>query len=61
LFPPGVTVGPAFARRLLEAARLAAIIRHVQEVTGNVAMNCRHYGISRQVFCTWLRRYEADG
>jgi hypothetical protein len=24
-------------------------------------MTCRHYGISRQVFYTWLRRYEADG
>ena len=43
------------------AARRLAIIGHAQEVTGNVAMTCRYYGISRQVFYTWLRRYEAEG
>jgi len=35
------------------AARRLAIIRHAREVTGNVAMTCRYYGISRQVFYTW--------
>ena len=40
------------------AARRLAIIRHAREVTGNVAMTCRYYGISRQVFYTWYRRYE---
>ena len=29
-----------------------AIIRHAQEVTGNVAQTCRYYGISRQVYYT---------
>ena len=43
------------------AARRLAIIRHADEVTGNVAKTCRYYGISRQVFYTWLRRYEAEG
>jgi transposase InsO family protein len=43
------------------AARRLAIIRHAQEVTGNVALTCRYYGISRQVFCTWMRRYQAEG
>jgi transposase-like protein len=43
------------------AARRVAIIRHAREVTGNVARTCRYYGISRQVFYTWLRRYEAEG
>jgi transposase-like protein len=43
------------------AARRLAIIRHAQEVSGNVALTCRYYGISRQVFYTWLRRYQADG
>ena len=43
------------------AARRLAIIRHAQEVTGNVALTCRYYGISRQVYYRWLRRYEADG
>ena len=43
------------------AARRLAIIRHAEEVTGNVALTCRYYGISRTVFYTWLRRYRADG
>jgi transposase len=43
------------------AARRLAIIRHAQEVTGNVAQTCRYYGISRQIFYTWLRRYQAEG
>jgi transposase InsO family protein len=43
------------------AARRLAIIRHAQEVTGNVALTCRYYGISRQVFYRWLRRYQAEG
>jgi transposase len=30
-------------------------------VTGNVAMACRYYGISRQVFYVWYRRYETGG
>ena len=42
------------------AARRLAIIKHAQEVTGNVAMTCRYYGISRQVFYRWYRRYEED-
>jgi transposase-like protein len=43
------------------AARRLAIIRHAREVTGNVALTCRYYGISRQVFYVWYRRYEAEG
>ena len=30
--------------------RRLAIIRHVEEVTGNVALTCRYYGISRQCY-----------
>src|ERR1700689_5987832 len=26
--------------------------------TGNVALTCRHFGISRQTFYRWLKRYE---
>jgi transposase InsO family protein len=44
-----------------EVRRRLAIIRHVEEVTGNVALTCRYYGISRQVFYTWRRRYDAHG
>jgi transposase InsO family protein len=38
-----------------------AIIRHAEEVTGNVAMTCRYYGISRPCFYKWLHRYEELG
>jgi transposase InsO family protein len=41
--------------------RRLAVLRHVEEVTGNVALTCRSFGISRQLYYTWRRRYEADG
>jgi transposase-like protein len=43
------------------AARRLAIIRHAQEVTGNVSGTSRYYGITRQIYYTWLRRYEEGG
>ena len=43
------------------AARRLAILRHAEEVTGNVALTCRYYGITRQAFYLWRRRYEAEG
>jgi transposase-like protein len=43
------------------AAHRLAIIRHAQELTGNVSKTCRYYGISRQVYYKWLRRYEDGG
>jgi transposase-like protein len=43
------------------AAHRLAIIRHAQELTGNVSKTCRYYGISRQVYYKWLRRYEQGG
>ena len=43
------------------AARRLAIIRHAQEATGNVALTCRYFGITRQAFYTWLRRYGEQG
>ena len=33
-----------------------AIIRHAEEVTGNVAQTCRYYGITRQTVSRWPRR-----
>ena len=39
------------------AARRLAILRHAEEVTGNVALTCRYYGITRQAFYQWRRRY----
>ena len=43
------------------AARRLAIIQHVEEVTGNVAMTCRYFGISRHTYYFWLRRYQQLG
>jgi transposase-like protein len=37
------------------------MLRHAEEVTGNVARTCRYYGISRQCFYKWLHRYEEHG
>ena len=38
------------------ANRRLAVLRHVEEVSGNVAATCRYYGISRQCYYGWLRR-----
>ena len=43
------------------AKRRLAILRHAEEITGNVSLTCRYYGISRQWFYTWKRRYDAHG
>src|ERR671913_2612558 len=43
------------------AQRQLAVLRHVEVVSFNVAASCRYYGISRQCYYGWLRRYEADG
>ncbi len=38
-----------------------AVLRHTEEVTGNVAATCRYYRISRPTFYKWLHRYEELG
>jgi transposase len=38
-----------------------AILRHAEEMTGNVAMTCRYYGVTRQSFYVWKRRYDEFG
>ena len=43
------------------AKRRLAILRHAEEITGNVALTCRYDGISRQVFYKWRRRYDELG
>jgi transposase len=43
------------------AAHRLAIIRHAQEVTGNVSMTYGYFGITRPAFYKWLRRYEEQG
>ncbi len=37
------------------------MLRHAEEVSGNVAATCRYYGISRQAFYKWQRRYDELG
>jgi transposase InsO family protein/transposase-like protein len=44
-----------------QAARRLAMIRHAQEVSGNVAQTCRYYGTTRQSFYKWFHRYEEKG
>jgi hypothetical protein len=39
--------------------RRLAVLRHAEEVSGNVAMTCHYFGTSRQLYSTWLRRYRA--
>jgi leucine-zipper of insertion element IS481 len=34
---------------------------YAEEITGNVSLTYRYYGISRQCFYTWRRRYDAHG
>ena len=43
------------------ASRRLAIIRHAREVSGNVSQTCRYYGITRQSYYVWLRRYLEKG
>ena len=38
-----------------------AVLRHAEEVTGNVAATCHYYGISRPTFYKWRNRYEELG
>jgi transposase-like protein len=44
--------------RLAELVTELAVIRHAEVVTGNVAQTCRYFGITRQTFYVWLRRYQ---
>lgn len=54
----GVWSGKELDRRSL---RRLSILRHAAEVSGSVAATCRSYGISRNVFYTWKRRYDQGG
>lgn len=50
-------------KRVIErrAIHKLAVLRHVEEVSGNVAASCRYYGVSRQTYYGWLKRYEEEG
>ena len=47
-------------QRRLVRHRLS-VLQHAAEISHNVAQTCRYYGISRQTFYKWLRRYEEQG
>lgn len=38
-----------------------AILRHAEEVSKNVAATYRHFGITRQTFYKWERRFKLEG
>ena len=38
-----------------------SVLRHAEELSGNVAATCRYYGISRPTFYKWLRQLEEYG
>ncbi len=37
------------------------MLRHAEEVSGNVSATCRYYGISCQLLYKWQRRYDELG
>lgn len=37
-----------------------AVLRHVEEVSGDVSSTCRYYGIGRQCYYTWRRRFDEE-
>lgn len=43
------------------ANRRLAVLQHAEEVTHSVAETCRYFGISRNCFYRWKRRYEDEG
>ena len=46
---------------LRTVAHRLAVLRHAEEVTKNVSLTCRYYGITRTAFYRWQRRYQAHG
>jgi transposase InsO family protein len=48
-----------------EQARLVSwrskILQHARDVTGNVAQTCRHFGLSRQAYYKWKKRFDEHG
>ena len=46
---------------LRTVAHRLAVLRHAEEVTRNVSLTCRYYGITRTCFYRWKRRYAQLG
>jgi transposase InsO family protein len=37
------------------------LLQHARDVTGNVAQTCRHFGLSRQAYYKWKKRFDEHG
>ena len=46
---------------LRTVAHRLAVLRHAEEVTRNVSLTCRYYGITRTAFYRWKRRHAELG
>ncbi|MEU8310708.1 leucine zipper domain-containing protein [Actinomadura sp. NPDC048955] len=57
---PGPQLDRPTPRLDREAKRRLTVIRHVDQVTGSVAMTWRYVGISWQAYSVWSRRYQAE-
>lgn len=47
--------------RLSKAYHRLRILKHAEEITHNVAKTCRYYGIARNKFYKWKKRFEENG
>lgn len=47
--------------KLSKAYHRLRILRHAEEITHNVARTCRYYGIARNKYYFWKKRYEENG
>lgn len=47
--------------KLSKAYHRLRILRHAEEITHNVAQTCRYYGIARNKYYFWKKRYEEKG
>lgn len=44
-----------------QAKHRLAVLRHAEEVSGSISATCRYYGISRNCYYKWQRRYQDEG
>ena len=47
-------------RDRIASKRQTCSMRHVEEVSDSVAATCRYYGISRQCYYVWQRRFDEE-
>ncbi len=47
-------------KALHDTTRKKRIFKYIEEV-GNISKRCRHFGISRETYYEWKRRYAKEG